>query len=222
MNGNTAVAEIIGVVRDTRWYSLRQATTKLQVYVPYSQAPAEALGQMQIIVRSAYEPSKVIPELRRAVAAIDAHLPITGVTTQKQQVLDSANNERSLAALTSLFGAVTLLISVIGLYGLISYSVTCRVKEMGIRMALGATEEGVVWLIVKETIAVAAAGAVLGIPSGLAATRLISSFLYGITATDPATLCGVVLLVLFFAAAAGFAPAYRGSKVDPMIALRYE
>jgi predicted permease len=168
-------AEIIGVVRDTRWYSLRQTETPLQVFVPYSQAPADELGQMQLIVRVAGEPGRLTQSLRQAIAAIDVHLPLVELTTQTEQVGRSAREERSLARLTTVFGSLALLLAAMGLYGTISYSVSRRTAELGVRMALGASSHGVVRLILRETLALALAGLCVGVPASLAAVRLAKS-----------------------------------------------
>ena len=218
------VAEIIGVVRDTRYHSLRQdpRNPPRQVFVPVWQAAAEDLGQMQLVIRTPGNPGDVLPELRRRVAAINPHMPLASVTTQEEQVSASIANERSLATLTSVFGLLALLVTCVGLYGVISYSVSRRTREIGVRMALGADRREVAGLILRETLTLAGAGVAIGVPVSLAAARAFSSLLYGVAASDLVTLAAALLAVLAAAAVSGYVPARRASRVSPLAALHWE
>jgi ABC-type antimicrobial peptide transport system permease subunit len=147
---------------------------------------------------------------------------ITNVSTMEKQAQLSLLRERLVSTLSIVFGALALLLACIGLYGVLSYAVTRRSNEIGIRMALGATRKGTVWLILREAIFLAGGGLVIGIPSALALARLAKTLLYGIEPFDVPTFAGAILLLLAFAGLAGTIPARRASRLDPISALRCE
>ncbi len=216
--------EIVGVVRNTRYRSLRQDPRNPagQVFVPYTQAPADEMGQMTMVIRTFANPAEVLPDLRHRVAATDPRMPVGPVTTQEEQVSDSIANERSLASLTAAFGLLALLLASVGLYGVISYSVNRRTGEIGVRMALGADRQDVIWLVLRETLALAVAGVAIGIPAALASARVLSSLLYGVAPSDLVTLGVALLVVLAAAGLAGYLPARRAARVTPIAALHYD
>ena len=160
--------------------------------------------------------------VQQTIHSIDRTLPISDVTTLDEQVSRTYTNQRFVAQLSTFFGLLAVLLSAIGIYGLMSYVVSRRTNEIGIRMALGAPRSNVSWLVIREIILLVAAGIVIGVPATLAGDRLVASMLFGIKGTDPMSLTAAVLVLLVIATAAGYFPARRASRVDPMEALRYE
>src|SRR6185295_314348 len=160
--------------------------------------------------------------VRDVVRNEDINLPVTRVSTQLQQTRETLTEERTFAGLVSFFGALALLLAAIGLYGVMAYSVTQRRHEMGIRMALGARAIDVLRLVIRNGASLALVGIVLGLAGAFAATRLMKSLLFGVTATDLTTFVVVSILILLVAVLACYIPARRAAKVDPMEALRYE
>jgi len=207
--------EIVGVAGDTKYNSLRREINPM-VYVPLTG------GGAHFELRTAREPSALIPAVRDLVKRTDSNLPIFGVRAQAQRIEELLTQERVIARLASFFGALALVLACIGLYGLLSYEVTCRTHEIGIRMALGAEQRDVTRLIILRGISLTVAGAGAGMVGGLALTRLLSSLLYAVKPTDPATFVTVSLLLTAVALLASYVPARRATKVDPMVALRHE
>jgi ABC-type antimicrobial peptide transport system permease subunit len=160
--------------------------------------------------------------IREAMHEVDSNLPLSDVKTQSQQADDSLRQERLFATLSSFFGVLALLLACIGLYGVMSYGVARRTNEIGIRMALGASAPRVTRMMMRETMVVVLIGVALGLGGAVATTRLISAMLFGLAPTDPVTIAFAILLMVGVAALAGYLPARRAAKVDPMIALRYE
>lgn len=216
--------EIVGVVRDTRYYSLRQdgAAPSEEIFLPYQQAPRDMLGQMCFALRTVSAPMGVLGAVRREAQAVERNLPVAWPTTQRREVQDSIREERSLAALTSFFGGLTVLLACVGLYGVMSYAIARRTGEIGIRMALGAKRSDVYRLVLGESAHLVAAGVVLGVPAALAATRFLKSVLYGVGPSDPATFVAGVAALTCVTAIAAYLPARRATRVDPTVALRYE
>jgi ABC-type antimicrobial peptide transport system permease subunit len=156
------------------------------------------------------------------VGRLDNNVPILSIKTESEQIEASLFQERLIARLSSFFGALSLLLACVGLYGLLSYEVTRRTREIGVRMALGARPPDILRFIVGQGIALSAAGAMLGILGALGVTRYLGSLLYGVRPFDPLTFFAVALLLGLVALAACYFPARRATRVDPMIALRYE
>jgi predicted permease len=207
--------EIVGVVGDTRFRTLRSEIAPT-LFVPG--VGTEATFE----VRTAVDPRTVIPALRSIVGRLDNNVPILSIKTESEQIEASLFQERLIARLSSFFGALSLLLACVGLYGLLSYEVTRRTREIGVRMALGARPPDILRFIVGQGIALSAAGAMLGILGALGVTRYLGSLLYGVRPFDPLTFFAVALLLGLVALAACYFPARRATRVDPMIALRYE
>jgi predicted permease len=214
--------EIVGLVGDTKCGSLREATPRM-LYLPYSQPPSGSLEfDITLEIRTAGNPVSVAGGVRQATRGAGRDVPILGFTTLAEAVNSSLAQERLVAELSSLFGLLALILASVGLYGVMMYTVARRSGEIGIRMALGARRSQVLWMVLQESLELVAVGVVLGIPLAFAFGRLISSQLYGITRGDPLTICAAMILQASIAAIASYVPARRATRVDPMVALRYE
>ncbi|HEX8763700.1 MAG TPA: ABC transporter permease, partial [Candidatus Acidoferrum sp.] len=210
-----ASIEIVGIVGDTKFQSLRsEIAPTLFVRAGGGEAVFE--------IRTAFDPRIILPQVRSAVSELDSNLPLFSVRTETEQIDRSLFQERLIARLSSFFGALSLLLACIGLYGLLSYEVSRKTREIGVRMALGARPSDVLRLIVRQGIALSAAGAILGILAALGLMRYLASLLYGVRPFDPLTFLTVALLLALVALAACYIPARRASRVDPLVALRYE
>jgi putative ABC transport system permease protein len=218
--GGPGEIEIIGVVKDVKYTSLRGEGGPM-FYLPFNQA-GTGRGQMTLVVRTAGDPKPVVAAIQREVRALDPAMPMFEVETLADQVGASLLQERLLATLASSFGFLALLLSCLGLYGILSYSVARRTNEIGIRMALGADRRDLLWLVLRDALRLVLLGVLLGIPAALAAARLIASQLFGISAADPLAIGLAALVLLAVAAIAGYLPARRATRVDPLVALRYE
>jgi predicted permease len=210
--------EIVGVCRDAKYDSLIKAAPPT-IYLPYRQ---QRVGAMHYEIRTAVLPLAVVAEARRAVAALDRNIPLTEVRTHTEQIERTIASQRLFASLCGFLALLALLLSSIGLYGVMAYTVARRTGEIGIRMALGAGRGEVLWMVMREALLVAAAGTALGVPAALAATRLVQSSLFGIKPNDPATIAGAAVALLAVAAFAAWIPARRAAHVDPLTALRNE
>lgn len=211
--------EIVGVVENAKYADLRHDPR--MVYIPSAQEEA-SLGRMYFEIRTAGDPTALAPAIRSAIREIDPTLGLEEVKTQTQQIEDALAQERMFAELCSFFGALALGLAAIGLYGLMAYSVARRTNEIGIRMALGAQRKQVFSMVLQQSVGLVAVGVGGGLLAALATTRLISSELYGLKPTDPVTLGLATLFMLAVAAIAAYLPARRATKVDPIVALRYE
>ena len=216
-----ADTQIVGVVRDTKHY-LRQSKWDEAIYVPYTQVPPERLGQVKFLVRVSGNPASIIPAIRQQVRLTDKDLAIENIETQGEELNGFVSQEQSLASLLTFFGALALVLATIGLYGTMSYSVRRRIKEIGIRMALGAQRKNILLMVLRETMLMVAAGVAIGLPVAFVATRLISSMLFEMKVTDPITISMAIAVMLIVGLLAGFIPARRATRVNPMVALRHE
>jgi predicted permease len=211
--------EIIGVVRDGKAASLREKPRRF-VYVPYTQE--ESVGSLTYYVRSSVESDAFGARLRAAVGRVDPTLPVTELKTMKTQIGESLFVERMVAALSAAFGLLATVLAAIGLYGVMSYAVTMRTREIGLRVALGADRRAVLMLVLREVALLAALGIAIGLPGGYGLGRVVESQLFGLSARDPLTFGVATLALVTTAFVAGLVPAVRAARVDPMTALRYE
>jgi predicted permease len=217
---NPVALTIVGVVGDAKYGSIRDEKPPT-MYIYYRQQPA-LKGSPAFAVRTAGPPTALASAIRETVRAIDPTLPLYGVVTQREQIAASLRQERLFARLATLLGAVALLLSAIGLYGLMAYGVARRTPEIGLRMALGAASRTVLWMILRESLVLALFGLAAGVPLALAGTKILSTLLFGLDARDPTTLIAASLFMVALAAGAGFLPARRAARVDPLVALRAE
>lgn len=210
--------EIVGIVRDAKYRDLKEEARSM-LYVPCLQH-SHPLNELE--VRTTAGPAALAAALGRELAAVDPNLPILEVTTLRAQVDASIAGERLLTKVCMVFGLLALALAAVGLYGVLSYSVTRRTNEIGIRMTLGASPGEVLRLVLRETLLLAAIGVAIGVPAALAAQRLIQSQLYGVEPSNPVMIAFATLVLIVVAFAAAYVPARRASRIDPMIALRYE
>jgi predicted permease len=216
----TAEYEVVGVVRDMRYENLRKPDEPM-VYVPIQQA-IDPLTGVTIAMRARGDAAGLLPVLRRRMQAVVPGGFITNVSTIQQQVDESLLEERLLSILASLFGALALLLAAIGLYGIISFTVIRRTREIGIRIAVGAEQRDVLWLVLRNTLGLAGMGLALGIPLVFMGKRYIESELFGVRGADPVAIAAATLLLTCVALAAGSWPAWRASHLDPMVSLRHD
>jgi predicted permease len=215
----TTVYEIVGVIPDTKYSDLRTETPPM-TFAPILQFPAQG-PWTHVMIHSTAAPATVIAAVKRALAAKHPDV-IAEFTDFQKQIRDDLVGERLMAILSGFFGVLATLLAMVGLYGVISYIVVMRRNEIGIRMALGASRGNVVGVILRQTFVLLAVGIAIGVVLGLGVTRGASSLLYGLQPNDPLTFVGASALLIGVALLAGFVPAHRASRVDPMVALRYE
>src|SRR5437773_2521520 len=207
--------EIIGVVRDAKYNSLRREIHAM-IYTPQS------AGGASFELRTAADPQALLPAIREVVAQVNTNLPLFDVKTESEQIDRLLFQERLVARLSGFFGLLALVLACVGLYGLLSFEVSRRTREIGIRMALGAQSESVLKLVLWQGIVLAIIGAAVGIGVALGVTIYLSAMLYDVHANDPLTIIAVAILLTLVALAACYIPARRATRVDPLVALRYE
>jgi len=176
----------------------------------------------ELVLRTSGPPEGVAAEARRALDRTNSKLPVLHITSLNLQVEQSLKQQKMITSLCSVFGALALILASIGIYGTLAYSVAGRVTEIGIRMAIGAQRSNVIWLVSRDSALLIVAGVVVGLPFALIGTRWIKSFLFGVPAVDPLAICAAVLLIVILGLMAGYFPARRADKIDPMRALRHE
>jgi predicted permease len=216
---NDAPMEIVGVVKDSKTSTLRREVKRF-VYIPYPQE--DEVGAMTFYVRARGDAATIGASVRQAAQRVDPNLPIYEMKTMSTVMNDSLFMERMVAALSIAFGALATLLAAIGLYGVMSYSVARRTREIGIRMALGAERTSVLWLVLREVALMVGVGLAVGIPLAFVLSRIVQSQLFALSAHDPIALAGAAAVLAFVALLAGYLPARRATRVDPMLALRYE
>jgi predicted permease len=211
--------EIVGVVKDIKADDLRKEPART-FYLPYTQAPD--LSLLTFFVRTRAEGVLTADAIRRIVRAVDPAIPVFDVKSMETVADESLFVDRMVALLSAAFGALATLLAAIGLYGVMSYAVARRTREIGLRMALGADARSVVWMVMREVVLLAAIGLALGVPLSVAGGRLVASLLFGVSPTDLPTLVGACVLLMTVALLAGYVPAGQATRVDPMRALRTE
>lgn len=218
---------VVGVVKDVKQEAWTSEPSD-EVYLPFLQSKSyveetgRATSYMTIAIRTTTDPLTLTTAAQNAVWSLDKNLPVSNVASLEQVIADAVLQPRFNLLLIGIFAAVALLLSAVGLYGVIAYFVTERTREIGIRLALGAQTGDVMKIVVGQGVLLSLIGIAIGIAAAFALARVVASLLYGVSATDPATFVGVAILLIFVALFACYIPARRAMKVDPMIALRYE
>jgi predicted permease len=215
---STEAIEVIGVAKDAKFGSLTEDVTPIAFY-PHAQSP-DVLGNL--VVRYSGPANAVVPQIRQTIKQINRNLPVDDVVSLSDHVGRSLVQQKLVARLASFFGLLALLLACVGLYGVMSYGVARRTNEIGIRMALGAQGRSVLWLVLREALLLVGIGLVVGVLASLAVTKTAESLLYELKPNDPLTIVLATLLLMAVALLAGYLPARRAARVDPMIALREE
>jgi predicted permease len=213
--------QIVGVARDAKYSSARE-TPQRMIYLPLVQISGPHIYAHSLQILTAGDPVRVGEEVRRALAQIDPNLAVLKMETITQQVNHLMDQEQLISQLCTWFALLALLLTSIGLYGVMTYNVARRTHEIGVRMALGAQNREVQWMILRESLLLLGIGVILGVPATLATTRLVGAQLFGLTASDPLTFIAAILAISTVALLAAYFPARRATRVDPMIALRDE
>lgn len=213
--------EIIGVIGDIKSEDAREPA-RPAVYRPMLQIQDQSAYSPNVQIRAVRDAAALAGPVRQMINQIDDKLPVFGVATMDEQIRDKLTQERMIAQLVSFFGALALILACIGLYGVMAHGVARRTNEIGIRMALGAKGGNIAWMVLRETFMLVVVGLALGVPAALLAGRLVSSQLFELRGADPWTLIGAAVVLTAVAMLAGYIPARRASRVDPLTALRYE
>jgi predicted permease len=216
-----ATFEIVGVAKNARDHRVKGEVER-RFYIPFFRGLGEIPGSAYYEIRTVADPTSLLPMVRRKVQEINEALPITSASALATLVDRSITRERMIARVSAFFGVLALLLAAIGLYGVLSYATARRTREIGIRMALGAPGGRIRSGVLRETMTLVAIGVAIGIPAALACSRLVRSALFGLEPTDPGTLAVAVLVIVVVALVAGYLPARRASRVDPLAALRCE
>jgi predicted permease len=213
--------EIVGVCANARYGDVKDDPRPI-TFIPYNQAAAAPIDAMVYQLRTAGDPLAYAASVREIVRQADSRVPVANIKTQAAQIDQSINQEIIFARLCTGFAILGLAIACVGLYGTVVYTVARRTGEIGIRMALGAQRGGVVWMILRQVVALTVAGLAIGLPIASAASHLVESFLYGTKPNDPRAIAVEAGLLLGAAILAGYGPARKASRIDPMTALRHE
>jgi predicted permease len=212
----TVANDIIGVVGSVRGEELGEDPLPT-VYASYAQYPAQVVT---LLVRTSASPASLAGSVRAVVRGLDHELPVYSVQSMADRVASSVGAQRFYATLIALFAGVALVLAAVGLYGVIAYAVSQRTHELGVRVALGATAEGITRMVIGEGLTLTAIGVAIGIVGSLAAGQIVSTLLYGVSARDPLTLIGVVVALAVVATLASWSPARRAARIDPLVAMR--
>jgi predicted permease len=212
--------EVVGVVKDVLDRGLKTEPRRRH-YLPTAQAE-DALGMLCLEIRTVGDPAGLMDAVRTEVRNFNPGLPIDNLRTLDRAIDNSISNEIIIAKLSTFFGVLALILASIGLYGVMSYTIAGRTRELGVRIALGAQRTDVLTMVLKEAMVLVVIGIAIGVPASIAASRIIASMLYGLKPHDPLAMVIVVALLATVGALAGFIPARRATRIDPMVALRYE
>ncbi len=210
--------EIVGIVGDVRQLAL-EAPPVPELFIPYTQWPS---NEMSLVLRTGSETSSLIPAVKKEIWRVDPDQPVTDIRTMDELVSTEAAGRRFVLELIGVFAAIALVLAAVGIYGVVSYGTRQRTHEIGIRMALGARAQQILWLVAGQNAKWILIGITTGVASAFALTRLLAAYLYAVRPTDPLTFVAVALLLLAVALLAVYLPARRATKVDPIVALRYE
>ncbi len=213
-----SMSEIVGIVGDVKHRNLWQPADP-ESYVPYDQ---NAIGEMYVVVRAEGDPMAMLAAMRAQVKALDAELPIYRAKRMEEYVAASVAQRRFTSVLCTVFAGAGLLLAIVGLFGVMSYSVAQRTHELGVRVAVGAAKADILRLILKEGMGITAVGIVVGLVGTLALSSILKNQLYGVSERDPLTFLAVISVLALVALVACYIPARRATRVDPMVALRYE
>jgi macrolide transport system ATP-binding/permease protein len=212
--------EIVGVAKQAHYNSLQENDLPV-AYLPYTQTPSD-VSRLFFVLRTVGDPLAAVPAVRRIVQDASRAVPIGEITTQSDRIEQTISQQRTFADLGSCCAILALLIACVGLYGAMAYTVARRTGEIGIRMALGAQRPKIIWMVLREVLVLTAVGLALGYTAARFTTHLVASFLYGMKANDPLAVAGSIGILVLAATAAGYAPAWRASRIDPAVALRNE
>jgi predicted permease len=210
--------QIIGVVPDTKEHSVDEQ--KFRRFYASIFHPIGTVESVVLVLSSSKDPAGIVPSVRGSIAEINRALPILSVHTLNEQIDRRLITQRLIAELSAFFGGLALLMAAIGLYGVMSYAISRRTSEIGVRMALGASKNGVIWMVLRETLGLVAIGVAIGLPCAPLSGRLITSRLFGLTTADPISIVAAVAIILGATMLAGYVPALRAAHTDPMQALR--
>jgi ABC-type antimicrobial peptide transport system permease subunit len=191
------------------------------IYLPYTSDP-DGLNGVFFQLRATGDPLSLVSTVRKIVRDASPNVPLGEVKTQTQQIDQTISEQRTFAQLCSGFAALALIIACVGLYGTMAYTIARRTSEIGVRMALGAERSRIVWMVLREVLGLASVGVAVGLVAAWATTRLVESYLFGLKEHDPGVLAGAVLVLILAVLAAGFSPAWRAARIDPLVALRHE
>jgi predicted permease len=213
--------EIVGVAANARYGEIKGEFRQI-AYVPFNQGSYYPVEDLTFALRTGGDPLRHVNAVRAIVSQADSRLPVTDVKTQAAQIDQTMNQEIIFARLCTAFAILALLIACVGLYGTMSYTVARRTGEIGVRMALGAQRGAVVWMVLRQVFVLAAVGLAIGVPTALALSKLVGSFLFGVTPNSPAALLFAVAILFAAVLVAGYVPARKASRIDPMTAVRHE
>jgi len=213
--------DIIGVARDVHDHNVRDAVRR-RMYAPLTSATFDDIGAYNFEIRAIGNPQALFTSVRKAIRELNPNLIIDNMETAGELVTDTLTSQALVAKLAAFFGGLALMLVCVGLYGSLAYNVAGRTREIGVRMALGAPRRNVMWMVIREALIVFTAGVTIGLPFGIAATRLFKAMLFGITTTDPLSIASAILALIVIWTAAAIIPVRRATRVDPIVALRYE